>query len=319
MDSSLVSKVALLVGSNRTSTGFLAALPLLYILYRAKALPAGSSRQKKVPCAAERVVVLGASSGIGRSIARQYAERGAQVAIVGRRGALVDEVTDECWKARLEGGYARPGKGHDLLGFTGDFTSVEDMVRLRDVLGNGESLGVRSITSDAEIDVEWDGFDTLIVAAGVSALQPLLSIAGYEAGATQLTTAEGIHKAKAIALKAIEGNYVGPLVAAVTFVRVGSLHYEHLIVLTSPPLQDPSPQLVLAFTFDTPRQLSRIGYPGPNAYSIRLDKISIPPALSGPLNRAPQYRLLPHYTLDGGRRLSCLRCRFWTCPGEGSQ
>jgi hypothetical protein len=67
------------------------------------------------------------------------------------------------------------------------------------------SFGFRGIIPDAEIDVEWDGFDTLIVAAGVSALQPLLSIANHEAGATQLTTAEGIHKAKVIALKAMEG------------------------------------------------------------------------------------------------------------------
>ena len=67
--------------------------------------------------------------------------------------------------------------------------------------------------------IEWEGLDTLIVAAGVSALQPLLAIAGSETRERRLTSPEGIHKVKSVALKAIEGNYLGPLVAAVTFVR----------------------------------------------------------------------------------------------------
>ncbi|KAH6884311.1 hypothetical protein BKA70DRAFT_1410946 [Coprinopsis sp. MPI-PUGE-AT-0042] len=203
MESFISSKLASLLGSNRpATTSLLAVLPLLFVLYRAKASLLGSSRQKKVPRTGERVVVLGASSGIGQSIARQYAERGARVLVVGRRGALVDEVVGECLKAREAGGLSEVvGHGKSVLGFTGDFTNVEDMVRLRGVLSN-----------------EWHGIDTLIVAAGVSALQPLLAIAGYESGATQLTSAEGIHKVKNVAIKAIEGNYLGPLVAAVTFI-----------------------------------------------------------------------------------------------------
>ena len=42
------------------------------------------------------MVLVGASSGIGRSIERQYAERGARVCIVGHREALVNEVEAEC-------------------------------------------------------------------------------------------------------------------------------------------------------------------------------------------------------------------------------
>ncbi|KAH6880847.1 hypothetical protein BKA70DRAFT_186736 [Coprinopsis sp. MPI-PUGE-AT-0042] len=203
MESFISSRLASLLGSTRpTTTSLLAILPLLYVLYRAKRSLLGSSRQTKVPRTGERVVVLGASSGIGRSIARQYAERGAKVLVVGRRGALVDEVVDECSKAREAAGYSEVvGKGRGVLGFTGDFANVEDMVRLRGVLSS-----------------EWQGIDTVIVVAGVSALQPLLAIAGFESGATQLTSSEGIHKVKDVALKAIEGNYLGPLVAAVTFI-----------------------------------------------------------------------------------------------------
>ena len=51
---------------------------------------------------------LGATSGISRSIARQYAERGAVVCVVGRRGALVEEVVKECRQTR--------SSLHDVLG-----------------------------------------------------------------------------------------------------------------------------------------------------------------------------------------------------------
>ncbi len=58
---------------------------------------------------------------------------------------------------------------------------------------------------------EWHGVDTLIVAAGVSALRPVLEIAGVEGpSATQ---------------PAIKGNYLGPLLSVVTMVCLRS----HLI------------------------------------------------------------------------------------------
>ena len=69
--------------------------------------------------------------------------------------------------------------------------------------------------------VEWNGLDTLVIAAGVSALQPLLAIAGLEVEKNvelQMTTREGIQNTVDVAAAATRGNYVGPLVAAVTFV-----------------------------------------------------------------------------------------------------
>ena len=68
--------------------------------------------------------------------------------------------------------------------------------------------------------------DTLIVAAGVSALQPLLAIAGVETEgaktALSLTTREGIQRAVDSSSAAMRGNYTGPLIAAVTFVSLCS-------------------------------------------------------------------------------------------------
>jgi len=65
--------------------------------------------------------------------------------------------------------------------------------------------------------------DTVIVAAGVSALQPLMALAGVEATATSFNPPEaskaGIQNAVDVTAAALRGNYIGPLVAAITFVR----------------------------------------------------------------------------------------------------
>jgi NADPH:quinone reductase-like Zn-dependent oxidoreductase len=85
-------------------------------------------RPQKVRKVGERVLILGATSGIGRSLARQYAERGARVCIVGRREALVREVETECRNARLA------TSENDVLAISADFTSAEDMIKVRSIL-----------------------------------------------------------------------------------------------------------------------------------------------------------------------------------------
>lgn len=65
---------------------------------------------------------------------------------------------------------------------------------------------------------EWGGIDTLVVAAGVSALQPLMTVAGVDDPNAD-AAAEGITHAIETAKKAMNGNYFGPLGAAVAFVR----------------------------------------------------------------------------------------------------
>ena len=64
--------------------------------------------------------------------------------------------------------------------------------------------------------------------AGVSALQPLLAIADGRDG--KETDRAGIERARAAGSAAIQGNYLAPLVSAVTFVcskkRIYSIGYE---------------------------------------------------------------------------------------------
>lgn len=55
----------------------------------------------------------------------------------------------------------------------------------------------------------------------MSALQPLLAVAGVEVKqgvSMKETSKEGIQRTAEIAGAAIQGNYIGPLIAAVTFV-----------------------------------------------------------------------------------------------------
>jgi hypothetical protein len=65
--------------------------------------------------------------------------------------------------------------------------------------------------------VEWEGLDTLVVCAGVSATRALLDLAGSDG--PEGPSVEGVRKAGAAALRAMTVNYLGPLLSAVTMVR----------------------------------------------------------------------------------------------------
>ena len=71
--------------------------------------------------------------------------------------------------------------------------------------------GLRAVT-------DWKQVDTLYICAGVSSLRPLLDVAGSPDGRID-TSVEGIQHAQAVAQKAIDGNFIGPLSAALAFVR----------------------------------------------------------------------------------------------------
>lgn len=73
------------------------------------------------------------------------------------------------------------------------------------------------------IFAEWGGVDTVIIAAGVSALQPLMAVAGLEGQGGTLVPCEasrdGIQRAVDVTAAATRGNYVGPLISAIALVR----------------------------------------------------------------------------------------------------
>ncbi|KAJ8076445.1 hypothetical protein PM082_000868 [Marasmius tenuissimus] len=143
----------------------------------------------------ERVLILGGSSGIGLEIARQYLASGgaAKVFLVGRNLDKLKEALDHCRSlSGIDGGDKRKGR---VGGLTADLSSVEDMTRVKE-----------------KVVEEFGGIDTLIISAGVSATRPLLDIASSP------SPSEGIHRAVSAANAALQSNYIGPLVAAVTFI-----------------------------------------------------------------------------------------------------
>jgi NADPH:quinone reductase-like Zn-dependent oxidoreductase len=90
------------------------------------------SRPSLIPPDTERVLILGASSGVGRSLANLYAQRGARVCVVGRRKQLLEEVVRECLGRSTQSAKPR------VISEAANFSDVDDMVRLRDVLLKGE-------------------------------------------------------------------------------------------------------------------------------------------------------------------------------------
>ncbi|KAJ1310259.1 hypothetical protein OPQ81_007001 [Rhizoctonia solani] len=137
----------------------------------------------------ERVLIIGASSGVGRATAVAYAKRGARVAIVARRSAVLEQVKEECLRALDEFGHSEQKDA--ILAVTADFSDERAME------------GVRTTVQRA-----WNGVDTVVIAAGVSALQPVMN----------LVNQGGVSRAVSVAIKAIEGNYMGPLVSAITMI-----------------------------------------------------------------------------------------------------
>ena len=91
-----------------------------------------------------RVIVIGASSGIGLGLARVYLGRGCRVGLTGRRVELLREVARE-W----------PGRSH---------------VRGMDVSDQSAAIGILEGLIE-----EMGGVDIVIISAGVGFVNPQLS------------------------------------------------------------------------------------------------------------------------------------------------
>jgi NADPH:quinone reductase-like Zn-dependent oxidoreductase len=95
-------------------------------------------RQSEITPQAERVLVIGGTSGVGRAVAELYAQRGARVCIVGRRGDLVQEFV-------LGHNLDRWGKNSEVIGgrrmgVWADFSQQTDMCCVRTVLESSPYL-----------------------------------------------------------------------------------------------------------------------------------------------------------------------------------
>ncbi|KAI8634046.1 short chain dehydrogenase [Xylariaceae sp. FL1651] len=162
----------------------LAALFVFYRILKARR----PERSNRIRPSEERVVILGASSGLGRTLTRKYAARGARVCAVARRKEQLAQLAQEC--------------GDRCLSVAADFTDASDMVHLRETLLQ-----------------EWGGLDTLHICAGVSAVQPIMVLTGIKSNEEDAETA-GIQHAVEIAGRATQGNFFGPLIAATAFIPV---------------------------------------------------------------------------------------------------
>ena len=76
----------------------------------------------------ERVLILGASSGIGKEIALNYARRGARLCIVARRKEVLASVLQEC---QTNGGSA------SAIAVAADFTNVDELIKIRETIERG--------------------------------------------------------------------------------------------------------------------------------------------------------------------------------------
>ena|SRR6266702_8773093 len=90
-----------------------------------------SRRPALVPPSEERVLIIGASSGIGRVLALKYAERGAKVCVVARRSAELELVRSECEVV------ARVPEA--VFGVCADFTDAEALITVRNKIEESES------------------------------------------------------------------------------------------------------------------------------------------------------------------------------------
>ncbi|KAI0451496.1 short-chain dehydrogenase [Xylaria acuta] len=164
--------------------GVVTALAAIFVLRRI--IKTRNYRSRRVQTTEERVLILGASSGLGRTLAKQYAARGAKVCAVARRSEPLAKLAQEC--------------GDGCLPFVADLTKATEMEKLREQLLR-----------------RWGGLDTLQVCAGVSAVQPVMALAGIKSG-NEDPDAAGVQYAAEIAGRAAQGNFFGPLIAAMTFI-----------------------------------------------------------------------------------------------------
>jgi NAD(P)-dependent dehydrogenase (short-subunit alcohol dehydrogenase family) len=124
------------------------------LLFKARGLVRRLRRSAQLPHNYERVLILGASSGIGRSIAHMYAARGARVCIVARRDDQLQEVMDECQQLSAKAGHAEyQAGGRRIVSVVADFTNVEEMVSVRTELENGACFSWLLVTASSNADI----------------------------------------------------------------------------------------------------------------------------------------------------------------------
>ncbi|RKP40032.1 hypothetical protein BJ085DRAFT_34102 [Dimargaris cristalligena] len=134
-------------------------------LYKAGQLRAGARQPGEV------VVILGASSGIGRELALQYAQRGARLLLVARRQDRLRQLVQECTQCNPLSQVAYQ---------VADLTSDTDLAQL--------SRALDTWLTDNDNDDKHTPIDTAILCAGVISVRPFVDLAYAADSLTTPTT-----------------------------------------------------------------------------------------------------------------------------------
>lgn len=130
---------------------------------------------------------------------------------------------------------------------------------------------------------EWNGLDTLVLSAGVSALQPLLSVAGLKGSGAGMADIEGLNRVRDVAAAAMRGNFTGPLLSAVTY--VSSCLSDTPNTHSHRRMTDPLARANIEEPLDITRVFSCRRHPRPHAHPIRSLKIVLPHPLQSIIHR----------------------------------
>ncbi|KDN45239.1 NAD(P)-binding protein [Tilletiaria anomala UBC 951] len=202
-----------------TSAALILAAPLGLLFYL-RSRP----RLHVIPPYRERVLILGASSGVGATLAQAYAARGCRdVVLVARRQEVLEQVKVSCrdaakkceeWRTSQQGPGWEKNQGKERYWTVqADCTKAEDLVKVRDLVLK-----------------ELGGLDTLHICFGVSALKPLLGIASVDplsplasSSATASSphpTSSALSHVHSVVSKATEANLTATALALATFIPV---------------------------------------------------------------------------------------------------
>eukprot|EP00842_Homolaphlyctis_polyrhiza_P005402 jgi/Hompol1/5863/HPOL_001117-RA len=154
--------------------------------------------------AATLVVILGASSGIGKHLALKYAARGAQLLLVARRKALLEQVQQECISLH-------PECRCEIL--AGDITDES-------------VLALASATSNLKLG---NGVDVLVICAGATSVLPFEDLLKLDSQ----SPASNPSPLLSLTTQIFQTNVFGPILAAKHFLPLLKQARGQLLVISS--------------------------------------------------------------------------------------
>ncbi len=128
----------------------------------------------------KRIVITGASSGIGRASARAFARQGARLVLAARRGNLLDEAVQEC-----------EALGGEAVAVVTDVTDAEEMMNLArvaldafggiDVWINNAGTGVFGPYTEARVELHRKTIEVNLLGSmyGAAAVLPVFKRQGH--------------------------------------------------------------------------------------------------------------------------------------------